>query len=64
MSYKSIIEQAITKFEFDISIEEATKLVEMDYEDGDINDVTIRDVVEILEASGIGWSDEDEEDVA
>jgi len=49
----SMIASVLRRFDIDTSIQDIRNLVIMDYEDSDISQVTPRDIIEILDASGI-----------
>lgn len=57
-----MLHYVINRYQFAIDLEKARELVVGDYEDGGIEQVTPQDVVEILDASGIGYTDSEDEE--
>ena len=48
-----LIEQVRTRYEVQASVDEIREAVICDYEDSDISAVTMQDIVEVIDASGI-----------
>jgi hypothetical protein len=46
-----LIEKARSKYDIPLSLEEIRTLVIEDYDESDINEVTVQDIVEIIDAS-------------